>query len=236
MYFGFCVCLNLDDLVSSTGYKHHACFADIVASGKAGCRLCELINFWHSDYFLSQITQYGLDNSPILVTAYAKSGGDKNDSLVFSPIDPESGSLVPLTELTVFVNPGMFGILEGGMALMRFRRRSYELANLFLNRRISSLETSWSECFETVKNWYSECTRCHDACLGHQMHPLPSRVLDISSDPPHLLETEGQLGKWAALSHCWGQSHYEANLCEPSPPIIGNIKMVLPGPASRLST
>lgn len=38
------------------------------------------------------------------------------------------------------------------------------------------------------------------------MHPLPSRVLDISSDFPHLLETEGQLGKWAALSHCWGQS------------------------------
>lgn len=130
MYCKFCAHLNLDDLVSplpSVGYKHHACFADIVASGKAGCRLCELINFRHSKHFLSLITQYGLDTSPILITAYAKDGASKHDSLVFGPIHPESGTLVPLTELDVFVSPGMFTILEGGVALMGFRRRACEL-------------------------------------------------------------------------------------------------------------
>ncbi|KAH8666850.1 heterokaryon incompatibility protein-domain-containing protein [Xylariales sp. PMI_506] len=69
---------------------------------------------------------------------------------------------------------------------------------------------TFQDSFPVLKSWYEECTSNHSLCTSQPM-PLPTRLLFI--DPTieggqklRLACTEGQLGLYAALSHCWGKS------------------------------
>ena len=57
-------------------------------------------------------------------------------------------------------------------------------------------------------HWHQQCLATHKTCPPDQEYPLPTRVLDLGSpdqsQDPYLLLTQGRIGKYVALSHCWG--------------------------------
>ncbi|CZR69448.1 uncharacterized protein PAC_19348 [Phialocephala subalpina] len=61
-----------------------------------------------------------------------------------------------------------------------------------------------------VKEWLERCTTTHQECSkGRHSDPLfPTRILRIGKkgdNQVHLVEPNGQRGKYVALSHCWGK-------------------------------
>ncbi|KAL6798283.1 heterokaryon incompatibility domain-containing protein [Trichoderma sp. SZMC 28012] len=62
------------------------------------------------------------------------------------------------------------------------------------------------EAFAFIKSWIQRCSQEHD--LYEIMGPeLPTRILDVgplNHESVSLLETNGQRGKFCALSYCWG--------------------------------
>lgn len=64
------------------------------------------------------------------------------------------------------------------------------------------------ETLETARMWLDECVQTHTNCQRPTISKLPSRVLDVrtTGDRISLWETDGLKGRYATLSHCWGQS------------------------------
>ena len=70
------------------------------------------------------------------------------------------------------------------------------------------------ECYEQIKEWIAECEANHPRCgprgreSRDEMVPLPTRLIDVNPTPnglsPFLLETQGALGRYVALSYMWG--------------------------------
>ncbi|KAI2622161.1 heterokaryon incompatibility protein-domain-containing protein [Hypomontagnella submonticulosa] len=74
--------------------------------------------------------------------------------------------------------------------------------------------------FATIRHWLSDCLSKHDNCrlratdltteqVSEPPVDLPSRLIYVGdgtdSDPIRLVETGGQVGIYACLSHCWGK-------------------------------
>jgi len=65
-----------------------------------------------------------------------------------------------------------------------------------------------AECVADVRRWMSTCESSH-GCLQKTPHPLPKRVIDVgslTSPVVRMIETSGELERYACLSHCWGNS------------------------------
>jgi hypothetical protein len=54
-----------------------------------------------------------------------------------------------------------------------------------------------------IKDWLSAC-RIHSSCKEQKPRPLPTRVLDVRSENPKIVDGEGLHGLYVTLSHCWG--------------------------------
>lgn len=64
------------------------------------------------------------------------------------------------------------------------------------------------ECLLFLKHWMENCQASHTDCPPSD-HPLPTRVLDVTTNPPKLVITANlsqKEEKYIALSHCWGPS------------------------------
>ena len=79
-----------------------------------------------------------------------------------------------------------------------------------MNRLEPVLATSYdlNARFETVGGWIKQCLSSHTSCdINHQTQ-APTRVLDPASDSTggsiRLVQPDGTIGRYAALSHCWG--------------------------------
>ncbi|KAK5633732.1 hypothetical protein RRF57_009446 [Xylaria bambusicola] len=82
--------------------------------------------------------------------------------------------------------------------------------------------------FDLLRSWLRDCdvNHCDHSTISTAEHELPTRLLNVGDaqepDRLHLCSTEGRLGKYVALSHCWGErqvlsttrgtieSHYKA--------------------------
>src|SRR5947207_3291541 len=61
-------------------------------------------------------------------------------------------------------------------------------------------------CVNRVRNWMEECAA--HGCAKNDNSKLPKRVISVPSDLsacPKLYTTNGESGRYIALSHCWGQ-------------------------------
>ncbi len=60
-----------------------------------------------------------------------------------------------------------------------------------------------------LTEWVSECVSNHAACKAEEERQLPTRVIDVGDDDgakPFLhLSSAGEVGRYTALSHCWGK-------------------------------
>jgi hypothetical protein len=65
-------------------------------------------------------------------------------------------------------------------------------------------------CFRRIKSWITECETNHPDCKTPCVVQLPTRVIDVNPTRkglrPFLLESNGLLGRYAALSYVWGTS------------------------------
>ncbi|KAF2489412.1 HET-domain-containing protein [Lophium mytilinum] len=69
-----------------------------------------------------------------------------------------------------------------------------------------SEDSSSPEALALAQGWLKDCLSGHPACPAYVESSLPTRVLQVGSDTmnPRLHVTNGALGKYAALSYCWG--------------------------------
>ncbi|KAF2199762.1 HET-domain-containing protein [Delitschia confertaspora ATCC 74209] len=79
--------------------------------------------------------------------------------------------------------------------------------DMTVGKRVST-DTSSNQAFETAKSWIYECATEHEYCPEEMENRLPTRVVDVglNSGKIMLKETNGQYGRYIALSHCWGKA------------------------------
>ncbi|KAL2674097.1 hypothetical protein Neosp_012543 [[Neocosmospora] mangrovei] len=69
-------------------------------------------------------------------------------------------------------------------------------------------EANSAESWDMVHGWIQQCVDTHDECrYGSENQPFPTRILDIGSEgtcPRLCVPNSDERGKYAALSHCWG--------------------------------
>lgn len=62
-----------------------------------------------------------------------------------------------------------------------------------------------------VREWIEYCNQNHIKCQDRKAPRMPTRILDVGdSETPQftfLVETQGQCGRYIALSHCWGKAN-----------------------------
>jgi Heterokaryon incompatibility protein (HET) len=82
----------------------------------------------------------------------------------------------------------------------------------FIQGRDFRASPSKEQIIDIVQSWYGACTNRHVNCAqsGHEVS-LPSRLIDVGSSedcarmPRLFIPTKGTLGKYLALSYCWGE-------------------------------
>jgi hypothetical protein len=65
----------------------------------------------------------------------------------------------------------------------------------------------WPTVEAAAKEWLRSCGEKHPRCLPLSDRPLPTRVIDVgdkNSSRVHLVVSHERLGRYVALSHCWG--------------------------------
>ncbi|KIW13281.1 hypothetical protein PV08_08469 [Exophiala spinifera] len=63
-------------------------------------------------------------------------------------------------------------------------------------------EASSEACVKRIQFWLDNCQSVHGFCAESLESTLPRRVLEVDTLVLH--ETQGEKGKYIALSHCWG--------------------------------
>lgn len=61
--------------------------------------------------------------------------------------------------------------------------------------------------FNFIRGCLADCVarvNGHESCESHSQSPLPRRLLYFGSSNFKLIETQGELGSYVALSYCWG--------------------------------
>jgi hypothetical protein len=77
---------------------------------------------------------------------------------------------------------------------------------MFLGRLVSR-DSGDSDCLDVAAGWLERCSRQHQHCAEQKDVDLPTRLVHIPGDENQYLKvenTEGQTGRYVALSHCWG--------------------------------
>ncbi|KAI0164353.1 HET-domain-containing protein [Hypoxylon sp. FL1284] len=81
------------------------------------------------------------------------------------------------------------------------------------------------ENIEVTKAWLEECQSHHAFCRRNEdtLTQLPARLIEISDDETaQLVETSDQVGRYVALSYCWGENPEENRITT-----VQNIQMRL---------
>ncbi|KAF4438212.1 hypothetical protein FACUT_5077 [Fusarium acutatum] len=63
-----------------------------------------------------------------------------------------------------------------------------------------------AETINLTKAWMNRCNNFDHRCCGNERRDLPSRVVDIGEKKPKLVETQGELDIYVALSYSWGDA------------------------------
>ncbi|KAF2495151.1 HET-domain-containing protein [Lophium mytilinum] len=77
----------------------------------------------------------------------------------------------------------------------------FKLQRAFTNK---DFDTTLSCVSQKISNWIQQC-ETHNKCKMQRTGHLPSRVLHLTATSIQLRETKGIMGRYVALSHCWGQ-------------------------------
>jgi hypothetical protein len=99
--------------------------------------------------------------------------------------------------------------LRGEPDSIKLRFDIYSRSGHAVNPRFRKLPMSEALCTENVslmKDWINLCDTSHSVCRNDTIPPLPSRIIDVESEPPKLLHSASldTRATYAALSYTWG--------------------------------
>ncbi|KAH6708869.1 heterokaryon incompatibility protein-domain-containing protein [Leptodontidium sp. MPI-SDFR-AT-0119] len=89
----------------------------------------------------------------------------------------------------------------------RMMKLGIPVADLY--SQAGSTASEWN--LRLARAWLEDCVANHPLCEQRTTQKLPTRVLDVGSEPCDLvrlhISSEGECGSYATLSHCWGRKH-----------------------------
>ncbi|KAI1259226.1 HET-domain-containing protein [Xylariaceae sp. FL1019] len=182
-----CQCLD-----SSCGFAQTKCFKlhssqeAMRLSASAGCRLCHLI-------------------SQALKTTHVVKISDEVDELLrkYRYIRSAHVYLHLLLPECLFVTAGdVTTVVRIDYCERTYIKKLPSIEDYHLGT--ASLSTA-----QIAKTWLEDCETQHThVCKAPLITVLPTRVVDVGgvSQEPFLLHSEGTLGRYCALSYCWGAS------------------------------
>lgn len=99
----------------------------------------------------------------------------------------------------------------GWILTSRYARSLAGPASVFVHTYPVNLDVALIQSFEQAKNWVGMCANHHPECIRWTSTVMPLRLIDVmptSTDRVSLVETSGQLLRFAALSYCWGKKAF----------------------------
>ncbi|KAK3984965.1 heterokaryon incompatibility protein-domain-containing protein [Cladorrhinum sp. PSN332] len=183
----------------STWYYHYPRLADFQVSA-ATCPICAMLLGLLNPAELIEITRHAAEPNH-----YAKviiAGTPTKDT------DDKKFLNKPIVRLVNIVTP------------TRYHKSQPFVLNYvggdFSERAIWSKNeaVSYTDSFPVLESWYHECvnTSQHHRC-NSEPQTLPTRLLYVGSQASptlQLVQSAGQTGIYAALSHCWGTAQHDA--------------------------
>ncbi|KAF0323043.1 het domain-containing protein [Colletotrichum asianum] len=155
------------------------------------CNFCHLIVALHDDLKTKHAIAFAdLDKGKIAV--YSRNARDGRKQFLLGPNMPDM-NMPPAERETIF--------------FYNFPDSRFPWEGIPYDRDMSDTAGS-EECLLLLKHWVEECQTSHTDCSPSD-HPLPTRVLDVTANPPKLVITANLSQKderYIALSHCWGLS------------------------------
>ncbi|KAH8590957.1 heterokaryon incompatibility protein-domain-containing protein [Bisporella sp. PMI_857] len=200
----FCANIDLDQVATEEGYKHHKSVKDLLESAKNGCESCGLIRSAQRIEFGGDL-DYGYDrgdlDTQITCRAYETKRGDfivmryGQDTRYDSKF---SGSRPAQDIETSF----LWAFLD--VAAEEDNPVSELISNRKLGKRVPE------ERLALASMWLEGCLASHGRCspMPHENIRSPTRVIDVGSSDgsrdPFLYTSNRDVTKWVTLSHCWG--------------------------------
>lgn len=175
---------------------------DLGTSAKAGCFLCVCV--------LEVICAVSGSEPPHLGTAIV--GGGSNILVLVSQGPPSKLMKIDLfttdgtSLLYTFVSWCFRSILT--IAISDMSAQLFHGEILRYPQRVHNIarDTSSPHSLIMASSWLETCISTHKTCGTSSQGILPTRLIDVSSPTVKIVETSGQYGRYAALSHCWGTS------------------------------
>ncbi|KAL2076233.1 hypothetical protein VTL71DRAFT_1176 [Oculimacula yallundae] len=176
--------------------KQHGSFEDLQDAADNGCDLCKLIiKAMHHAPRL----RLGASNEEALAS--------NREQIYFKGSTQDSAR----TDTTQYIQFSQQSNSEESFYLLStldlFAASDSHLAkrNLVHGRPIPKFADS-EACIDLIRNWTHECLTDHADLCPVSISPLPTRVIDVGSATvsPRVVVTKGAIGRWVALSHCWG--------------------------------
>ncbi|TEY74671.1 hypothetical protein BOTCAL_0071g00050 [Botryotinia calthae] len=217
MLCALCDSINVTDLIllarANNGvskadgkkWKHHSTYNNIVAAARAGCELCKL---------LVASLDRGLRRPPWHEMAYKEvllESEREGLSTGFRVEIRGNGSIVPEKNGSEVLNAICFGFGERDdvplvLSLQAPKDRIRVVEGFQIGHYTIDPDLGSETNCKIARDWLKTCDERHYECPLVEDKELPSRVIHVGSDDqdPYILPANGKIGKYIALSHCWG--------------------------------
>ncbi|KAF1999416.1 HET-domain-containing protein [Amniculicola lignicola CBS 123094] len=173
-------CISCFDLNFPKDFPAGLMIADVIRDAETGCRycsmICSVIQEMIEDFDPEQTVGFALDPS----------------------YEPESSQLL----LDVWT-----GTSNKAIKLEVYRHEKTPIFSPLIGEgRSIQYNASADECIILANQWLDDCNKSHSKCVNG-LTTLPTRVIRVGSDTtsPSLHISNSEVGKYIALSHCWGK-------------------------------
>jgi hypothetical protein len=173
---------------------------DLRTSAEYACMICQSV--YQSP---AADGEYQPGSSEVLVTVDRKSGGATPEPLIFTVKCKygESKRFGFFTKLTAPI--GSYALRNGVDSCKLNLQARFQpfMVGVEIAKTVAS-----GPGLEKLKDWFSECCSTHKRCRKAHEVPLPTRTIDVGtacgSEIPFLSCNGNGVGRYLALSYCWG--------------------------------
>ncbi|PVH80499.1 HET-domain-containing protein [Cadophora sp. DSE1049] len=208
----FCANIDLDELSTPEGYKHHASCGDLYRSSLSGCASCKLILESQWERVGGPLSMTDLDSgrvdTQIIVRVVKQNPGDiKRLRYGQEAMNAEYGSQWSNVTATWERSSEISYLWCFLVVVARPGDRSTEYLPLQPFVEATHTKDIWHGF---VTSWLRDCLN-HEACSpkSKDIARPPTRVIDVGTSDgyqdPYLRHSGEEVQEWVTLSHCWGQ-------------------------------
>ncbi|CAM1503124.1 Fc.00g079000.m01.CDS01 [Cosmosporella sp. VM-42] len=197
--------------------KHHPSYLALKESVAKGCQLCEFIwvalgqsRAWdgHSGSSVLEHVSEQYPGREISLTAWGQGDDGWLDRILISTTGEVPDVDSDAEELDPTLHPDHQYALEGLIDIFAYPDDPAALSGDVRGRPLPRTAGNSHADIAQAEIWLRDCINNHSSCQKTIRCRLPTHVIDVGpkdgSHEPYLLETHGEEGCYATLSHCWG--------------------------------